>query len=239
MVNTMTLATPEPSGLNVKTYENPLIGDVCGDDVPLQPGETPSPVIHTENLNLWFGEAHILQDISIDIRQNRVTALIGPSGCGKSSLLRCFNRMNDLIDHTKITGEVTYDRENIYAPGTDVVLLRKKIGMVFQKPNPFPKSIYENVAYGPRVHGIRERCELDRIVEQSLRDAALWEEVCDRLPVPFDVALQLRPPEPGIGRRELRVTTPLVPVPEAAVDEHHGPPAGHHQVGRPRKVPPV
>ncbi|OPY43808.1 MAG: Trehalose/maltose import ATP-binding protein MalK [Methanoregulaceae archaeon PtaU1.Bin222] len=181
MVNTMTLATPEPSGLNVKTSINPLIGDVCGDDVTLHPGDTSFPVIHTENLNLWFGEAHILQNICMAIRQNRVTALIGPSGCGKSTLLRCFNRMNDLIDHTKITGEVTYDRENIYAPGTDVVLLRKKIGMVFQKPNPFPKSIYENVAYGPRVHGIRERCELDRIVEKSLRDAALWEEVRDRL----------------------------------------------------------
>ncbi len=181
MVIAMTPAILEQTGLNVKISENPLIGDVCGDDVTLQEGQTPYPVLHTENLNLWFGETHILQDISMGIRRNRVTALIGPSGCGKSTLLRCFNRMNDLINHTKITGKVWYDRENIYAPGTDVVLLRKKIGMVFQKPNPFPKSIYENVAYGLRVHGIRQRCELDRIVEKSLRDAALWEEVRDRL----------------------------------------------------------
>jgi len=115
------------------------------------------------------------------VRRRGVTALIGPSGCGKSTLLRCFNRMNDLIDTTKITGDVTFDSENIYAPATDVVLLRKRIGMVFQKPNPFQKSVYENVAYGPRVHGIKERKELDRIVEKSLKDAALWEEVRDRL----------------------------------------------------------
>jgi phosphate transport system ATP-binding protein len=157
------------------------MGGACGDEGTLHPGETPSPVIHTENLNLWFGEAHILQNICMAIKRNRVTALIGPSGCGKSTLLRCFNRMNDLIDHTEISGEVRYDQENIYAPATDVVLLRKKIGMVFQKPNPFPKTVYENVAYGPRVHGIREKRELDRIVEKSLKDAALWEEVRDRL----------------------------------------------------------
>ncbi|MDD1708840.1 MAG: phosphate ABC transporter ATP-binding protein PstB [Methanoregulaceae archaeon] len=140
-----------------------------------------SPVIEAQHLNLWFGDAHILKEISMAIRRNRVTALIGPSGCGKSTLLRCFNRMNDLIDSTKITGKVTFDGEDIYLPGTDVVLLRKRIGMVFQKPNPFQKSVYENVAYGPRVHGINEKKELDRIVEKSLRDAALWEEVRDRL----------------------------------------------------------
>jgi len=177
----MTLSIPEHNGLNINSPENPLSGDAYrGGDTPF-PGKIQSPVIHAANLNLWFGEAHILQDITMAIRRNRVTALIGPSGCGKSTLLRCFNRMNDLIDHTKITGDVRYDQENIYAPGIDVVLLRKKIGMVFQKPNPFPKSVYENIAYGPRVHGIREKKELDRIVEKSLKDAALWEEVRDRL----------------------------------------------------------
>ena len=138
-------------------------------------------IIATHNLNLWYSGKHALQSVSIKVPKNRVTALIGPSGCGKSTLLRCFNRLNDLIDHVRITGEITLDDENIHAPSTDVVTLRKKVGMVFQKPNPFPKSIYENVAYGPRVHGIRDKCELDRIVEESLRHAALWDEVKDRL----------------------------------------------------------
>jgi phosphate transport system ATP-binding protein len=138
-------------------------------------------IISTSNLNLWYQEKHALQFISIKIPKNKVTALIGPSGCGKSTLLRCFNRLNDLIDHVKISGEITLDNKNIHAAGTDVVMLRKKVGMVFQKPNPFPKSIYENVAYGPRVHGVKGKGELDTIVEQSLRNAALWEEVRDRL----------------------------------------------------------
>src|SRR5512136_500730 len=138
-------------------------------------------IITTNEVNLWYNEKHALQSVSIRIPRNRVTALIGPSGCGKSTLLRCFNRLNDLIDHVKITGEITLDDENIHAPTTDVVTLRKKVGMVFQKPNPFPKTIYDNIAYGPRVHGIRDKCELDRIVEQSLRHAALWDEVKDRL----------------------------------------------------------
>ena len=138
-------------------------------------------IISTSNLNLWYQEKHALQSISIKIPKNKVTALIGPSGCGKSTLLRCFNRLNDLIDHVKISGEITLDNKNIHAAGTDVVMLRKKVGMVFQKPNPFPKSIYENVAYGPRVHGVKGKGELDTIVEQSLRNAALWEEVRDRL----------------------------------------------------------
>ena len=138
-------------------------------------------IIATNNVNLWYHEKHALQSVSIKVPKNRVTALIGPSGCGKSTLLRCFNRLNDLIDHVKITGEITLDNENIHAPATDVVTLRKKVGMVFQKPNPFPKSIYENVAYGPRVHGIRNKTELDKIVEDSLRHAALWDEVNERL----------------------------------------------------------
>ncbi len=140
-----------------------------------------SAIITTNNVNLWYNEKRALESVSITIPKNKVTALIGPSGCGKSTLLRCFNRLNDLIDHIKITGEITLDDKNIHAPGTDVVMLRKKVGMVFQKPNPFPKSIYENVAYGPRVHGLKDKSGLDTIVEQSLRDAALWDEVKDRL----------------------------------------------------------
>src|SRR5512137_965332 len=112
---------------------------------------TEPPIISTENLDLWYHEKHALQSVSIRVPKNRVTALIGPSGCGKSTLLRCFNRLNDLIDHVKITGEITLDDENIHAPKTDVVSLRKRVGMVFQKPNPFPKSIYDNIAFGPRV----------------------------------------------------------------------------------------
>jgi phosphate transport system ATP-binding protein len=140
-----------------------------------------SAIITTNNLNLWYNGKHALESVSMKVRKNRVTALIGPSGCGKSTLLRCFNRLNDLIDHVKITGEITLDDENIHASTTDVVTLRKKVGMVFQKPNPFPKTIYDNIAYGPRVHGIRDKGGLDRIVEQSLRHAALWDEVKDRL----------------------------------------------------------
>jgi len=142
---------------------------------------TETPIISTTDLNLWYHEKHALQSVSIGIPKNRVTALIGPSGCGKSTLLRCFNRLNDLIDHVKITGSIMFDGTDIQAPGTDVVTLRKKIGMVFQKPNPFPKSIWENVAYGPKVHGVKDRAGLDRIVEESLRHAALWDEVKDRL----------------------------------------------------------
>jgi len=138
-------------------------------------------IISTNNLNLWYREKHALESVSMTIPKNMVTALIGPSGCGKSTLLRCFNRLNDLIDHVKITGEILLDNKNIHGPETDVVTLRKKVGMVFQKPNPFPKSIFENIAYGPRVHGVKDKAELDRIVEKSLRDAALWDEVRDRL----------------------------------------------------------
>jgi phosphate transport system ATP-binding protein len=140
-----------------------------------------SAIITTNNVNLWYNEKRALESVSIKIPKNKVTALIGPSGCGKSTLLRCFNRLNDLIDHVKITGEIMLDDKNIQESGTDVVMLRKKVGMVFQKPNPFPKSIFENVAYGPRVHGVKNKNELDTIVEQSLRHAALWDEVKERL----------------------------------------------------------
>jgi len=138
-------------------------------------------VITAERLNLWYGKKHALIDITVKIPRHRVTALIGPSGCGKSTLIRCFNRMNDIIDGCKIEGKVMLDGEDIYAPHVDVVTLRRRVGMVFQKPNPFPKSIYENVAYGPRVNGINDPDKLDRIVLKSLKDAWLWDEVKDRL----------------------------------------------------------
>ena len=138
-------------------------------------------IIKTEHLNLWYGEKQALHDITMGIRPNKITALIGPSGCGKSTLIRCFNRMNDVIDKCKITGKIFFHGNDIYGPGSDAVEVRKKIGMVFQKPNPFPKSIYENVAYGSKVQGITNKNELDKIVENSLKNAALWEEVKDRL----------------------------------------------------------
>jgi phosphate transport system ATP-binding protein len=135
----------------------------------------------TRNLNLWFGENYVLKNINMEIEENKVTAIIGPSGCGKSTFLRCLNRMNDLIEGTRIKGEVLLDGKNIYHNRMDVVFLRKKVGMIFQKSNPFPKSIFENVAYGLRIHGERNKKRLQERVEQSLRDAALWDEVKDRL----------------------------------------------------------
>ena len=139
------------------------------------------PKIQAKNLNFYYGQFQALKDISIDIAANRVTAFIGPSGCGKSTFLRCINRMNDLIDGTRIEGEVLLDGENIYAAGVDPVELRKEVGMVFQKPNPFPMSIYDNITYGPKIHGVKNKSELDNIVETSLKKAALWDEVKDKL----------------------------------------------------------
>lgn len=135
----------------------------------------------TKNLNLFYGDNHALKDVNLDIPAHRVTALIGPSGCGKSTFLKTLNRMNDIVSGCKISGEVIFDGINIYDKGTDPMLIRKKIGMVFQKPNPFPISIYDNVAYAPRYHGTKKRSRLDEIVESSLRQAALWDEVKDRL----------------------------------------------------------
>ncbi|MBZ4654811.1 MAG: phosphate transporter, ATPase subunit [Peptococcaceae bacterium] len=140
--------------------------------------------IRTRGLNLFYGEHHALKDIDLNVRTHSITALIGPSGCGKSTFLRTLNRMNDLIDGVRIIGEVSIDDENIYQPNVDVVALRKKVGMVFQRPNPFPMSVYDNIAYGPRIHGIKDRRKLDEIVEKSLKGAALWEEVKDRLHKP-------------------------------------------------------
>jgi len=135
----------------------------------------------SKNLDFYYGDFKALEDISIDFEVNRVTALIGPSGCGKSTYIRCINRMNDLIDGTRVAGELTLDGENIYASGIDVVSLRRRIGMVFQKPNPFPKTIFENVAYGLRVNGISDKQFIEQRVEESLRGAALWDEVKDRM----------------------------------------------------------
>ena len=134
-----------------------------------------------QGLDLWYGDHQALHDISMNIPEKSITALIGPSGCGKSTFLKTLNRMNDLIPGVKITGDVRYRDQDIFAPGTDVNELRREIGMVFQKPNPFPMSIYDNIAYGPRTHGIKSRAKLDEIVEKSLRGAAIWDEVKDRL----------------------------------------------------------
>ena len=140
-----------------------------------------SNIITVKDLCLWYGQSQALKNINMDIAENSITALIGPSGCGKSTFLKTLNRMNDLVPGVKITGQLRYRDEEIYDKAVDVNQLRREVGMVFQKPNPFPMSIYDNIAYGPRTHGIRKRGELDEIVEQALRDAAIWDEVKDRL----------------------------------------------------------
>ena len=139
------------------------------------------PILQVKDLDLWYGAHQALHSVSMDIPEKSITAFIGPSGCGKSTFLKTLNRMNDLVPGVKITGQVRYRGEDIYAPGTDVCRLRREIGMVFQKPNPFPMSIYDNIAYGPRTHGIRSKARLDELVERSLRGAAIWDEVKDRL----------------------------------------------------------
>ena len=140
-----------------------------------------SDIIAVEDLNLWYGSTQALHHVSMEIPEKSITALIGPSGCGKSTFLKTLDRMNDLVPGVRIEGTVRYDGRDIFAPDVDVNELRRQVGMVFQKPNPFPMSIYDNVAYGPRTHGVRNRAKLDEIVEQSLRSAAIWDEVKDRL----------------------------------------------------------
>ena len=139
------------------------------------------PILSVKDLNLWYGDHQALRSINVNIPSNQITALIGPSGCGKSTFLKTLNRMNDLIPSVRITGEVNFRDQNIYDPSVEVTGLRRQIGMVFQKANPFPMSIYDNVAYGPRTHGVRNRAKLDEIVETSLQSAAIWDEVKDRL----------------------------------------------------------
>ena len=140
-----------------------------------------STIISVQNLNLWYGSNQALYDVSMELPENQITAFIGPSGCGKSTFLKTLNRMNDLVDGVRIQGKIFYDGQDIYAPQVDTTWLRKEIGMVFQKPNPFPMSIYDNIAYGPRLQGIRAKVKLDEIVETFLRGAAIWDEVKDRL----------------------------------------------------------
>ncbi|MCH8890851.1 MAG: phosphate ABC transporter ATP-binding protein, partial [Myxococcales bacterium] len=143
------------------------------------------PLFALENVSFWYGSKQALGDITIKLPVNRVTALIGPSGCGKTTLLRCLNRMNELIPGVRLTGQVAYHGQDIYASDIDPVEVRRRIGMVFQKPNPFPKSIYDNVAYGPKIHGLaKNKAELDEIVEKALRRGAIWDEVKDRLHAP-------------------------------------------------------
>jgi phosphate transport system ATP-binding protein len=172
-------AAPVP-GPN-RTGEAPLADLPPADDAVASDLRFESPVLRVHGLSLWYGESQALHRIELAIPEKKITAFIGPSGCGKSTLLRCFNRLNDLIDGVRIEGGIDFEGQSIHDPEQDVNALRKRIGMVFQKSNPFPKSIYDNVAYGPRIQGVRERRRLDEIVESSLRGAALWDEVCDRL----------------------------------------------------------
>ena len=178
-METMTPASPE-----TLTTRRPETGTAAHSESGTTNGAAASKgrlVLNVQNLNLFYGAKQALYDISIEFPEKKVTALIGPSGCGKSTLLRCLNRMNDIIDGVRIEGKVLFDGEDIYAPKVDVTELRKRFGMVFQKSNPFPKSIYENVVYGLRIQGVRDKRTLDEACELSLRNAALWEEVKDRL----------------------------------------------------------
>ncbi|MGB0956940.1 MAG: phosphate ABC transporter ATP-binding protein PstB [Litorivicinus sp.] len=169
-MNDTQISAKEPSSVT-----NQTVGDVTVEN----------PRMQAKNVQVFYGDKHAIQDVTIDIGSNEVIAFIGPSGCGKSTFLRCLNRMNDTIDICRVEGAITMDNQDIYDPSVDVVPLRARVGMVFQKPNPFPKSIYDNVAYGPRIHGLVEsKAELDEVVEQSLTRAGLWEEVKDRLDQP-------------------------------------------------------
>ena len=171
---------PEPDPMSL-TPDVPETGTLePGRDPALNP-EVPDPVLTVRNLSLWYGEKQALFDVSMKIPRHRITAFIGPSGCGKSTLLRCFNRMNDLVDGVRTEGSIGFEGGDIFDPRLEVNSLRKQIGMVFQKSNPFPKSIYENIAYGLRIHGVRKKSEVDEAVERSLQGAALWDEVKDRL----------------------------------------------------------
>jgi len=179
-----TVPEPVPGG-DLTAFSPPVARPTAPrpNDVPLTDAAVlkAPPVLHIENLDLFYGEKQALSAINLEVREHSVMALIGPSGCGKSTLLRCLNRMNDLIGNVRITGSVRVGNDDIYAPGVDVITLRKRMGMVFQRSNPFPKSIYENVAYGLRIQGIKEREVLDEAVERSLIASGLWDEVKDRL----------------------------------------------------------
>jgi len=173
MTNMNTTST-KPTAMNMGAALERLQGSAGG--APVMP-----TCLETKNLNLYYGATQALKNVSVQIPKSNVTAFIGPSGCGKSTLLRCFNRMNDLVDNCRIEGSVTLDGDDIYQQSVKVALLRRRVGMVFQKPNPFPKSIFENVAYGLRIMGVKDKRTLDETVERALRNAALWDEVKDRL----------------------------------------------------------
>ena len=164
-----------------KKIESDITQNMENNKAPYAKFEVPDPVVEVNDLNLYYGSKQALKNIYMDIPKNKATAFIGPSGCGKSTLLRCFNRLNDLVDSCKVEGEILIDGQDIQDPAIDITQLRKNVGMVFQKSNPFPKSIYENVAYGARIAGENKKSVLDGIVEKSLKGAALWDEVCDRL----------------------------------------------------------
>ncbi len=170
----------EPAMTREDARTPPAAEAATAPDPALHPDVGPA-VVTVDRLSLWYGAKQALHDITLAIPERRITAFIGPSGCGKSTLLRCINRLNDLVEGVRVSGDIRFEGDSIYRPGLDINALRKRIGMVFQKSNPFPKSIYDNVAYGPRIHGVRDRRRLDEIVEQSLRSAALWDEVKDRL----------------------------------------------------------
>ncbi len=173
--------TPQAEASKTETQVRMHLGALSERSDEARQSEQAGAAFDVRQLNLYYGDKRALQDISLEIPEKRVTAFIGPSGCGKSTLLRCFNRMNDLIDSVRIDGRVLLYGDDIYARGVDVAGLRRRVGMVFQKPNPFPKSIYENVAYGLRIQGIKDKRRIDEVVEEALRGAALWDEVKDRL----------------------------------------------------------
>ncbi len=164
-----------------KKIESDITENMDNNKAPYAKFKVPDPVVEVNDLNLYYGSKQALKNIYMDIPKNKATAFIGPSGCGKSTLLRCFNRLNDLVDSCKVEGEILIDGQDIQDPAIDITQLRKNVGMVFQKSNPFPKSIYENVAYGARIAGENKKSVLDGLVEKSLKGAALWDEVCDRL----------------------------------------------------------
>jgi phosphate transport system ATP-binding protein len=173
--------TPQAGAPHVPPHTAPAASARPASEAAMDATAVEKPVLIVDHLSLWYGKSQALSDVSLEIAERRITALIGPSGCGKSTLLRCINRMNELVDGVRIEGDILFRGEPIYAPDVDVNVLRRRVGMVFQRSNPFPKSIFENVVYGCRIHGVRSRADLDESAEQSLRRAGLWNEVKDRL----------------------------------------------------------
>ena len=179
------VSQPAPDEQASRKDSSPLVAPATGAYRTVGEFATSDPVMRARGVNVFYGQSQAIDNVNLDIGSNQVTALIGPSGCGKSTFIRCLNRMNDTIESARVSGDITLDGEDIYSRQMDVVLLRARVGMVFQKPNPFPKSVYDNVAYGPRIHGLaKDRATLDQIVQTSLERAGLWNEVKDRLDEP-------------------------------------------------------